>query len=67
MKRYFLGMGEQYHRKFGDAYEIVSDHNQELMEYFHATCEKHGMLHDVQSCFQYMREFPERYEQMTLF
>ena len=67
LDQYFPGMREQYHRKFGNAYEIVSDHNQELMQYFHATCEKYGMLHEVQSCFQYMQEFPERYEQMTLF
>jgi hypothetical protein len=37
------------------------------MTIFHETCEKHGIIHDVDECFQYLHELPERYEQIGLF
>ena len=43
------------------------DDNDELMAIFHETCEKHGIIHDIDECFQYLHELPERYEQIGLF
>ena len=57
-------MKERYHRRYGYAYELTSDRNAELMKLF---CEDHGIVHDVDACFQYLHEFPEKYEQLTLF
>ncbi len=67
LDKHFPGMRERYHRKYGYSYEIASDRNAELMGIFTDTCRKAGMLHDVNACFEYMREFPEKYEQLTLF
>lgn len=45
---------------------MVSPRKDELMQYFTETCEKHGILHTPDDCFQYINEMPERYEQLTL-
>lgn len=66
LDRHFPGMKARYQKKYGHAYDLPSDHNQELMALLHATCEKHGMIHDVKGCFDYMKEYPEPYQQMTL-
>ena len=67
LDRHFPGMKEKYHRKYGYAYEIPSDRNRELMGLLRKTCKEQGMLCGPEECFQYLREFPEKYEQLTLF
>lgn len=67
LDKHFPGMKERYHRRYGYAYELTSDRNAELMKLFRDTCEDHGIVHDVDACFQYLHEFPEKYEQLTLF
>ena len=32
-----------------------------------AFCEQHGILHQPEDCFQYLRAFPERFRQVSLF
>ena len=67
LDRHFPGLKAQYMQTFGTAYEIISPHHRELMGLFHAVCERYGILHDNEQIFAYLRELPERYEQMTLF
>lgn len=67
LDRYFPGLKEVYRQKYGRAYEVVSDRNEELMKLFRDTCRAHGILHEVDDCFAYLHEFPERYEQLSLF
>ncbi len=67
LDRHFPGLRQKYHQKYGYSYELASDRNGELMGIFHRVCERHGILHDVDACFQYLHEFPEKYEQLTLF
>lgn len=67
LDKHFPGMRKRYHEKYGYAYEVTSDRNRELMKLFREKCEKNGIVHDVDACFQYLREFPEKYEQLTLF
>lgn len=67
LDRHFPGLRQRYHRKYGYSYELASDRNQELMGLFHEVCGKHGIMHDVGACFEYLHEFPEKYEQLTLF
>lgn len=66
LDKHFPGMRAKYHQKYGYAYEIPSDNSRELMKLFRDTCKKHGIIHDVNACFQYLHEFPEKYRQMTL-
>ena len=67
LDRYFPGLSLKYREKYGNSYEVVSSRNAELMTWFHDQCENHGILHTPETCFTYMHELPERYEQMTLF
>jgi len=67
LDRHFPGMKGRYHRRYGYAYELASDRSRELMEVFYRTCRENGILCRVEECFRYLREFPERYEQLSLF
>lgn len=67
LDRHFPDLKERYQRKFGFAYELPSERSGELMSHFENVCDAHGILHDVDACFRYLHEFPEPYEQLTLF
>lgn len=67
LDRHFPGVKQKYKRVYGNAYNIVSSRNNELMRYFHSTCAKHHIIHNVEECFAYLRQFPEKYEQLSLF
>ncbi len=67
LDRHFPGLKSRYIKEFGNAYMLESPRQHELMRLFHAVCEKYGILHDNEQIFAYLQEFPERYEQMTLY
>lgn len=69
LDRHFPGMKERYIRSYGNAYELNSPRNMELMRLFHRTCEKAGMLHENREIFTYLHTFAEKegYPQMGLF
>lgn len=69
LDRFFPGLKNQYIREFGSSYEVNSPQNQRLMRLFHETCEKAGILHDVNQIFHYLHTFEEKEEntQLSLF
>lgn len=69
LDRHFPGMKGRYHRKYGYAYEITSDHNEELMHIIREQCRENGIESDASKVFSYLHEFPESrgFEQMSLF
>lgn len=67
LDRHFPGLKERYQREYGLAYELNSPHAGELMHFFHAVCGRYGIMHDVDEIFRYLQDFPEPYEQLTLF
>ncbi len=67
LDRHFPGMKEKYHKKYGFSYELNSDNNNELMGIFRKRCREHGIISNVNECFSYLHEFPEKYEQLSLF
>lgn len=67
LDKHFPGLKEKYRKRYGNAYEIPSERNRELMALFYNTCRENGILCDVDDCFQYLHEFPEQYEQLSLF
>jgi len=67
LDRYFPGMRKKYHQKYGYAYEIPSENQRELMKILHETCKQNNIVCDIDKCFSYLHEFPEKYEQMSLF
>lgn len=67
LDRRFPGMKERYHKRYGYAYEVPSDRSRELMQLFYRKCRENNIICEVEKCFEYLRELPERYEQLTLF
>ena len=67
LDKHFPGIKEKYKSTYGYSYEIPSEKNGELMKLFYEKCGENGIVCDREACFQYLYEFPERYEQLTLF
>lgn len=67
LDRDFPGMKEQYIRTYGNAYELPSPKEKELSELIRETCREHGMMCTPEECFSYLKVFPEKYTQLSLF
>lgn len=67
LDRHFPGLKERYIHTYGNACNLPSLRERELMEIFHAACRKHGIMDTPEQCFAYMRELPEKYVQQSLF
>ena len=66
LDRHFPGLKAKYIRTYGGAYELPSPQSARLMNLFTAFCRDHGILYKPEECFDYMHQFPEKYQQMTL-
>ena len=67
LDKHFPGVKHNYIQRYGNAYELPSPKAKELMSVFADTCRKHGILYKPKECFAYLNDFPEKYEQMSLF
>ena len=67
LDKHFPGLSQKYQRKYGNAYEVNSDHHYELMKLCKETCKKHNILFGTDEIFKYIHEFPEQTEQLSLF
>lgn len=66
LDRHFPGLKERYIRTYGNAYEIPSPREKELMTLFHNLCEEYGIWHDNNRIFSWMREFEVKNEGIQL-
>lgn len=67
LDEHFPGMKERYIRRYGNAYELPSDHDQELMTLFRSICTEHQIEHNVGKLFEYMHEYPDQDNQLSIF
>ena len=67
LDRHFPGMKQRYLERYGLSYELPSPNNAALCRIIRETCESQRMLEGADACFSYLREFPEPYEQTSLF
>lgn len=69
LDKHFPGLKEHYIRTYGSRYELNSPRNTELMTHFHNTCEKAGIMHNVQEIFTYLHTFEakEEHPQISFF
>lgn len=69
LDEHFPSLKERYQKNYGNAYEIVSENNNELMQVFYEECNKHGIVCNNDTIFQYLHEFEEKeyMEQLSLF
>ena len=62
LDEYFPGMKARYMEKYKYAYEIPSPNNDKLMNLFKTTCESHGILYNIDECFNYLHKFEDKNE-----
>ena len=67
LDKYFPGLKERYIRTYGNAYELPSPNQKQLMALFKKICSEDGIIYTPGDCFRYMHEFPEQYTQVSLF
>ena len=67
LDRYLPGLKQKYIQTYGNAYELPSPHAGTLMRLFQEICLKYGMLYETDAVFRYLGEFPEAYEQLSIF
>ncbi|MGM9669599.1 MAG: hypothetical protein ACI3VZ_07595 [Faecousia sp.] len=67
LDRHFPGLKERYIRAYGNAYEIPSPRSRELNDLFHSLCRQYGIWDDNRRIFQFMEEFPQQKDQLSLF
>lgn len=66
---HFPGLKAQYINKYGNAYEVLSEHNDTLMNIFRETCARHSIVCDNTQIFKYLQTFEnkELSNQLSLF
>ena len=67
LDRHFPGLKGEYIDRYGLDYELPSPNNASLCRIIRETCAARGILEGPEACFAYLREFPEKYEQTSLF
>ncbi len=67
LDKHFPGLKQKYISTYGNAYELPSPNSAQLTKVFNEMCKFNGILYKPDDCFKYMQEFPERYQQMSLF
>jgi len=67
LDEHFPGIKERYIKAYGNAYELESPNSKALHEIFFRECEKGNIMSNADDCFKYLREYPEKYEQLSLF
>lgn len=67
LDQYFPRLKEVYIKKYGSKYEVISDDHIELSKLFVDECKKRGIITDNDQLFRYMKTYPKKYEQCSLF
>ena len=67
LDKHFPGMKERYIETYGNAYVLPSPNTKELMAVFKRICRDNGIMCTPDECFGFMKELPEKYQQMSIF
>lgn len=68
LDKHFPGVKQKYIKRYGLDYQCPSPNNRRLMSILREECEKHGIMHNPNKVFAYLREFPQpKAEQISMF
>lgn len=67
LDKHFPGLRQKYVENYGDSYEVPSPRSKELMKMFREFCSANGIIADPYKCFEYMYDFPENKNQISIF
>lgn len=63
----FPGLKEKYIKNFGNSYEVKSPNSEMLSKIVIDKCKQHGIMFSPDEVFSYLREYPHKHEQLSLF
>ena len=69
LDEHFPGLKETYIKKYGNQYLAYSENHEMIDKIVHETCEKHGIMHNIDQVFSYLNtyEIKSPFEQISLF
>ncbi|MBR0140324.1 MAG: radical SAM protein [Firmicutes bacterium] len=67
LDRLYTGLKERYMKLYGNSYMVMSPDNGRLMKIFRDLCADHGIICDMNECFEWMDRFPEKSVQISMF
>lgn len=67
LDEHFPGLKQIYMRKYGFEYQVMSDKNNELSKLLFEECQKRNIVCDLKKVFEFMRTYPQKYQQLSLF
>lgn len=67
LDQHFPKLKEKYVKTYANAYEVGSLNRKNLMSLFVSRCKENGIMYKPDDCFSYMKEFPEKNKQISLF
>jgi DNA repair photolyase len=67
LDKHFPGLKERYIETYGNAYELPSPNQKQLLAILKKKCSEYNMFSTPDGCFSFMSEYPEKYKQMSLF
>ena len=67
LDRKFPGLKQEYIRRYGNAYEVMSPDGAALNRLFHEICEQYGIWHNNDLIFQYLHTLEEKESQLSFF
>ena len=67
LDRHFPGLKRKYIERYGDAYHVPSPNSEKLMHIFRDICRENRILCTPEECFGYLREWPEKNQQISMF
>ncbi len=67
LDKHFPGLKQRYIRTYGNSYELPSPNAKDLTAIYKRICMENGMMPTPDECFRYMREFPEKQSQISIF
>ena len=63
----FPGLKEKYIKQYSNKYEVSSNKNEVLSKIIIDRCKKHNIICDINDVFAYLRKYPDKFEQISLF
>ena len=63
----FPGLKDKYIKTYGNKYVVNSPNNESLSEIIINRCKENHIMCNNEEVFKYLREFPDKYSQLSLF
>ena len=67
LDKHFPGLKKKYIERYGNAYNLPSPNERQLLKIFHEICRENSILSTPDECFGYLNELPEKDVQLSMF